>query len=146
MRLLSERPDGHLLGDAGYATLPFLMTPLRSGDHTPAEAKYQEAHKKTRNEIERFFGCWKSKFQCLKGMRLKLDTSLTVISACAVLWNFLLANGELDQEISSSSSNESQDCAAEQQQQQPPAASLCSRELSREGFRKRSLIIDHLFS
>ena len=52
----------------------------------------------TRNLIERTFSAWKSKFQCLKGLRLKLSTSLAVVNACAVLWNFLLAERETSRE------------------------------------------------
>lgn len=92
--LLQCPPPGHMLGDAGYACLPFLMTPLRHSkikEFTPAEAAYQKTHIRTRNLIERTFGAWKAKFQCLKGMRLKLSTTMNVISACAVIWNFLLA-------------------------------------------------------
>ena len=92
--LLQHPPPGHMLGDAGYSCLPFLLTPLRHSkkkDFTPAESAYQKSHVRTRNLIERLFGAWKAKFQCLKGMRLKLSTTMNVISACAVIWNFLLA-------------------------------------------------------
>lgn len=44
------------------------------------------------------FGAWKSKFQCLKRLRLKLSTSLAVVNACAVLWNFLLEKQEITRE------------------------------------------------
>lgn len=92
--LLQNPPPGHMLGDAGYACLPYLLTPLRHSQlttFTPTEAAFQKSHIKTRNLVERTFGAWKAKFQCLKGMRLKLSTTMNVISACAVIWNFLLA-------------------------------------------------------
>lgn len=74
-----------------------MLTPLRS-PITPAEKSYQFHHIRTRNLIERTFGAWKSKFQCLKGLRLKLSTSMNVITACAVIWNFLLLAKEVPDE------------------------------------------------
>jgi len=97
-RLESNPPDGHLLADAGYPIYRYMLTPFRSGDLTPAEMAYQTAHIATRNLIERTFGAWKSKFQCLKFLRMKLETNLDVISACAVLWNFLLAEKKTPEE------------------------------------------------
>ncbi|RWS18429.1 putative nuclease HARBI1-like protein, partial [Leptotrombidium deliense] len=82
--------EGHLLGDAGYPCKTYFMTPL-SKCNSPAEEKYQKVHVKTRNVIERTFGAWKRKFFCLSSkLRLKIDTSMAVIVACGVLWNFLL--------------------------------------------------------
>ena len=95
-QLQSEPPAGHLLGDAGYPLHPYLLTPFRARegafDHlSPAELRYQKAHTSNRNLIERFFGAWKSKFACLQGkMRLRLETALLVINACAMIWNFLI--------------------------------------------------------
>lgn len=52
------------------------------------ERLYNEAHIRTRNVIERFFGVWKRRFPVLAyGMRLKLNTVLQVIVATAVLHN-----------------------------------------------------------
>ena len=97
--LESQPPAGHLLGDAGYACAPYLLTPFRvRGNNvsslTPAQQRYQKSHARTRNVIERFFGAWKSKFQCLKGMRLSLQNSVYVVNACAFLWNFLIDEKE----------------------------------------------------
>ena len=95
--LMQNAPVGYMLGDAGYTCLPFLLTPLkhsRNRTFSPAERAYQSSHIRTRNLIERFFGAWKSKFQCLHGLRLRLSTSMSVITATAVLWNFLRKQGE----------------------------------------------------
>lgn len=93
---LRENPgQGYLLGDAGYEIDTFIMTPYRSGSADSAMRKrFNKSHASTRNPIERTFGCWKSKFRCLQGMKITLDTALNVMTACAVLWNFLLAEGE----------------------------------------------------
>lgn len=49
---------------------------------------YNEAHKRTRNSIERTIGVLKRRFPVLAyGIRLKLETALSVIVATCVLHN-----------------------------------------------------------
>lgn len=100
VQLTENRFGGYLLGDGGYGIRPFMMIPLRnSGNLNHAERRYQKAHIKTRNMIERTFGAFKSKFQCLMyELRTSLDTSLAIIMACVMLWNFIKDNGEADEE------------------------------------------------
>nr|XP_037290671.1 putative nuclease HARBI1 isoform X2 [Rhipicephalus microplus] len=78
---------GVLLGDQGYACLPFLMTPLKN-PQTRAEKRYNKSQIKTRNSVERTFGVWKRRFACLR-VKLLTDTdrSAAIITACAVLHN-----------------------------------------------------------
>lgn len=102
-KLREDPGEGHLLGDAGYAIEPFLMTPFRSNVLNSAERiNYNKSLSATRVIVERVFGCWKSKFQCLKDIRVTISTGLMVITACAALWNFTLAEGDrlLDYEMS----------------------------------------------
>ncbi|XP_044764246.1 putative nuclease HARBI1 isoform X2 [Coccinella septempunctata] len=54
----------YLLGDSGYACKPFLFTPVLNPG-TEAERRYNQAHIKTRNCIERCFGVLKRRFPCL---------------------------------------------------------------------------------
>ena len=87
---LLERGEirGHLVGDNGYACRPYLMTPLLN-PQTQAEKNFNYSHIKTRGVIERVFGVWKRRFPCIQeGLRTKLDTTLTIIVAVAVLYNF----------------------------------------------------------
>ena len=76
-----------------YACQPFLMTPLLH-PRGAAEERYNTAHKRGRNVIERTFGRMKRRFPCLNGMRLKLETTLTVIVAVSVLWNISIQHGD----------------------------------------------------
>lgn len=58
--------EGWLLGDRGYALTPVIMTPFHPVKMTSnAERKYQKAHTKTRNVIERSLGVLKQRFKCL---------------------------------------------------------------------------------
>ena len=138
-RLEHDRPDGHILGDAGYTCYPYLLTPLRTGDLLPPELNYQTSHIATRNLIERFFGAWRSKFQCLKFLRLKLDNVLNVVSACAVVWNFLLAEKDLPEE------DDEHDPIDVPASSSLDAGSSGNQRAS-EGQNKRQMIIDSFFS
>lgn len=50
--------------------------------------RYNKAHISTRNSIERAFAVWKRMFPCLtKKLATKLETTVAVITATAVLYN-----------------------------------------------------------
>ncbi|XP_041367864.1 putative nuclease HARBI1 [Gigantopelta aegis] len=92
-RLRTKFEDGHvtglLLDDGGYACRYYLMTPF-TDPQTPAERRYNFCHKRGRSSIERMFGVWKRRFPCLHfGIRMKLQRTLVVISAAAVLYQLL---------------------------------------------------------
>ena len=77
-----------LLGDAGYACTPYLLTPLRS-PRTAEERRYNKAHSSTRTAVEHLFGIWKRGFPCLKrGLNFKeMEKAQIIVIACAVLHN-----------------------------------------------------------
>ena len=87
--------NGWLLGDRGYGIQPYLMTPLRP-DHvtTVSQTRYQKAHTKTRNMIERAFGLWKIRFRCLDhsggALQFQPNHCCTIITATAVLHNMCI--------------------------------------------------------
>ena len=57
--------NGWLLGDRSYGIQQYLMTPFCPVDvSTAGQAKYQKAHTKTRNTIERALGLCKTRFRC----------------------------------------------------------------------------------
>ncbi|XP_064478311.1 putative nuclease HARBI1 isoform X1 [Ornithodoros turicata] len=85
--LENSQYPGIILGDSGYACKPHLLTPLLNVQ-TASEERYNKAHIKTRNSIERAFGVWKRMFPCLtKKLATKLETTVAIITATAVLYN-----------------------------------------------------------
>uniref|UniRef100_UPI003AABFF53 putative nuclease HARBI1 n=1 Tax=Centroberyx gerrardi TaxID=166262 RepID=UPI003AABFF53 len=78
--------NGALLGDRGYPCMPYLLTPYPE-PATEAERAFDHAHPKTRARIEMVFGQLKSRFQCLKSLRVTPDRACDIIITCAVLHN-----------------------------------------------------------
>ncbi|GLH01016.1 Uncharacterized protein GBIM_07256 [Gryllus bimaculatus] len=86
--------SGHLIGDNGYACFRYLLTPVVN-ERTPAERRYNEAHKSARNVIESVFGSWKKRFPCLHyTLRTKVSTTLKIIVASAILHNIAVERAE----------------------------------------------------
>ena len=89
--------NGWLLGDRSYGIQPYLMTPFCPVDvSTAGQAKYQKAHTKTRNTIERALGLWKTRFRCLDvsggSLQFKPSNCCTIITATAVLHNMCIVD------------------------------------------------------
>ncbi|XP_063911960.1 putative nuclease HARBI1 [Zophobas morio] len=83
-----------LVADSGYGNNMHVITPLIR-TRTEVEEVYNEAVTRTRNPVERQYGVWKRRFPILSlGLRLKLETTLAVIVATAVLHNIALNNNE----------------------------------------------------
>ncbi|CAG4939160.1 unnamed protein product [Colias eurytheme] len=66
-----EFGDMWLLGDRGYALRSFLLTPL-ANPTTAGEHMYNESQIRTRNVVERTFGCWKRRFPPI-GSKLRVN-------------------------------------------------------------------------
>lgn len=87
---------GLILGDNGYACTDILLTPLLN-PRTLSEVRYNRAHISTRNTVERLFGIWKSRFNCLRNtLRFRPLKCCHIIIATAVLHNFIKENNEPD--------------------------------------------------
>lgn len=84
------------------------MTPILNGNLTPAEIRYNNAHRSTRNVIERLNGTLKTRFRCLLKHRVlhyKPPTAAAIVNACAILHNICIArNEEIDLEIEDNNS------------------------------------------
>ncbi|XP_047113433.1 putative nuclease HARBI1 [Schistocerca piceifrons] len=82
-----EIPQGHLLGDSGYACKSYLLTPLLNPQNE-AEHQYNRSHIKTRNIVERKYGMWKRRFPILSvGIRCNPQEAMSIIVGTAVLHN-----------------------------------------------------------
>ena len=92
--------SGYLLGDSGYPCRKYLMTPLLAPT-TEKEHRYNSAHIRTRNLIERAFGVLKRRFGILnKEVRTRLPTTKKIIMASVILHNIArLHNIPLPDEI-----------------------------------------------
>lgn len=88
-----------LLGDTGYPQQPWLMTPILNAVEDTPEARYNVAHARCRNCIERCNGVLKGRFRCLLGerkLRYSPDKVGEIINACAILHNICI-DGRLEQ-------------------------------------------------
>lgn len=86
--------DNLLVGDSGYPIKNYLITPLLR-TRNEAENLFNESLIRTRNVVERSYGVWKRRFPALAlGLRLKLETTQSVIVATAVLHNIACNNNE----------------------------------------------------
>ncbi|XP_046582784.1 putative nuclease HARBI1 [Haliotis rubra] len=70
-KVVQQTPDGWLLGDSGCACRPWLLTPFTEPQTRPQE-RYNSAHTKTRNTIERAFGVLKARFSCKGRFTIRL--------------------------------------------------------------------------
>lgn len=87
-RFLGNEFEGYLLGDNGYSCTSHVLTPILH-PVSDSERRYNVSHIRTRNTIERAFGLWKSRFQCLQNtLRFRPRRCCNIIVASAVLHNF----------------------------------------------------------
>ncbi|XP_043092070.1 putative nuclease HARBI1 [Puntigrus tetrazona] len=85
--------NGYLLVDRGYPCLPCLMTPYPEPEPGP-QTRFNLAHSRTRAEVEMTIGILKSRFQCLRGLRVSPERACDIIVACVVLHNIASIRGE----------------------------------------------------
>lgn len=90
--------QGTLLGDAGYACKPYLITPI-SRPNYPNQERFNTSQRQARGVIERAFGLLKMRWGVLgPDSRLRfhnLDKSMAVIVACAVLHNLSIVHRDV---------------------------------------------------
>ena len=89
--------------DAGYTNAPGFLAPYRGvhchlSEHRgrdPQNAKelFNKRHSQARNVVERAFGIMKSRFGILRiAPQYCTDTQVKIVTACAVLRNFIRTN------------------------------------------------------
>ncbi|XP_071055943.1 putative nuclease HARBI1 [Onthophagus taurus] len=87
MKFESKLLIGILLGDSAYQQNQFLYSPILN-PQTPPEQRYNIAHVRTRNVVERTFGVWKGRFRCLTGaLQCNIKNVRRIIAATVVLHN-----------------------------------------------------------
>ncbi|XP_049890939.1 putative nuclease HARBI1 [Epinephelus moara] len=76
--------DGYLLGDRGYPCQPSLLTPYPDPEPGPQQ-RFNGAHCRTRARVEMTFGILKSRFQCLRKLRVTPERACDIIVACVAI-------------------------------------------------------------
>ena len=82
-----------LLADGAYQQKKFILTPILNPQND-AEERYNAAHIRTRNCIERCFGILKRFPALALGLWTKRETTLAAIVAAAVLHNLAIEENE----------------------------------------------------
>lgn len=54
------------LGDSGYPSEPWIITPIPNAEANTPEARFNRSHMSARNCVERCIGVWKAWFRCLR--------------------------------------------------------------------------------
>ena len=86
--------NGVLIGDSGYACLPYLMTPYPEPGNPP-QRRFNRALRITRSIIERTFGILKRRFHILHSeVRMTPERVCTITIACRILHNIAIDNNE----------------------------------------------------
>ena len=90
----------YIVADRGYPLLSWCITPFKMGPMgkglTNEEVWFNRKHSSTRMCVERAFGILKARFKEIGGKSsLKLDFLPTVVHACCVLHNVLLASKDM---------------------------------------------------
>lgn len=84
-----------LIGDSGYPQSRVLMTPFLDALNGTPEARYNNAHMRARNVVERAIGVLKMRFRCiLKERSARYDPHFVckIIKSCSVLHNMCINN------------------------------------------------------
>jgi hypothetical protein len=88
-------PGAVVLGDSAYALREWLITPF-PGNPDGAKLRFNNAHIRTRNTIERCFGILKNRFLALKSiLRVRnMELAAKIIICAAVLHNLCITHGD----------------------------------------------------
>jgi hypothetical protein len=134
----------YVLGDGGYANLPWLISPIPTPRAAPLAhnlLRWNTHHSSARMVIERAFGRLKGRFRCLQGtLHYDLPFLPEVVMACVLLHNFLIVKND-DLDVEEAGANLGPDV-------QDIAHGLVGAGLHNDmslGRQKRQRLIDHYF-
>ncbi|XP_030033898.2 uncharacterized protein LOC115450068 isoform X3 [Manduca sexta] len=83
-----------LLGDSAYPLKKYLLTPYLEPT-TEVRKRYNKSHSETRKVVETLYSMLKKRFPALAvGLRINLQTAVDMITACCILHNICVENGE----------------------------------------------------
>ncbi|KAL2645339.1 hypothetical protein R1flu_012926 [Riccia fluitans] len=87
----------YILGDGGYTTTPWLMSPYRLRPAAPAHiAVFNDALVQGRLIVEQVFGCLKGRWRLLDlGISFGLEWAPHIVHVACILHNFLIRNGDV---------------------------------------------------
>ena len=121
-------PQAVILGDSAYPCRDWLIPPF-PGDPDGERGRFNEAHRRTRNVIERAFGILKNRFTVLKTtVRLRsMEECSRLVICCAILHNLCLKFGDSADDLDDDG-EEQED--AQPQENNPEAAARNERRLA----------------
>ncbi|KAJ1147816.1 hypothetical protein NDU88_000671 [Pleurodeles waltl] len=109
--LAGEFGEGYLLGDSAYTVRTYMTTPYLN-PATPAERRFDSAHRASRNVVERTFGLLKSRFRCIHksggALQYSPETTCKIVATCAILHNIATTRG-IPKELTEPDSDEDDD-------------------------------------
>lgn len=91
--LIKDDGSTFILGDSGYPSTNTILTPVDRPTPDSSEERYNNAHKHTRNIIERAFGLLKMRFRCVYHHRVLHYSPATagkIFYACVILHNICI--------------------------------------------------------
>jgi len=123
-------PQAVILGDSAYPCRDWLIPPF-VGDPDGERGRFNEAHRRTRNVIERAFGLLKNRFTVLKThLRLRsMEECCRLVICCVILHNMCLKFGDDADDLADADDHGEQD-QAEPAENNPESAAPNSRRLA----------------
>lgn len=89
-QLYDNRESCWLIGDSGYPLQPFLVVPFHNPLEGSPQQRFNYAHIRARNCVERCIGVLKMRFRCLmreRSLRYTPNFVSSLLKACAILHN-----------------------------------------------------------